>query len=158
MHTLNILFSKTNTIIGGTIRTLLNSRYNHCAIALDNDFSRIYSFARRYKYCWFLGCFVNEPFSRFKDFEIYSIDITDEDYDKINTFIQDLDNHFCVYNYIGAILLYLGIEYKSDYSYVCSTFTAKILSLVDSIELDRSEYAYKPNDLYKFLLNGVSRW
>lgn len=154
MHTLSVLLSKTNTIIGTSIRVLFGGEYNHCAIMLDNDYSCIYSFTRKFKYCWFTGCFTIEPYNRFTDFIKYDIDITDIEYNDIINFLDELNESFRFYNYIGAVLLPLGVAINFKHHFVCSTFVAKILSLTESIGLDKSIHLYKPNDIYNLVIKS----
>lgn len=162
MHRLNVIVSRTNTLIGKSIRLVLGGEFNHCSIALDNDFNNIFSFSRRYHNLWFTGCFCKEDINSFDSFIVYTISISDKEYLDIHNFIEELSRSFRIYNYIGAIACIFGKGIAFNYNYICSTFVAKILSMLSSIELDKDVYEYKPMDIVNLLSNYdlsiVKRW
>lgn len=151
MHTLNIIFSETDTFIGKFIRYVLKCKYNHVSIALDNNFDNIYSFSRRFKYIWLSGCFCREDKHNFKSYEIVNLQINDEQYCNIKSYLKYLSDGIRLYNYIGAVSLVLNkaITFKS--SYICSTFCAYIL-WSNGFTLNKFYGLYTPEDLYKELV------
>lgn len=155
MHKLNILVSKTDTLIGRGIRLVLGGDYNHCSICFDDNISVAYSFSRRVKQLWFTGCFVFETVDRYSSYEVFTIEITDEEFDSILEFLNSLSERLCIYNYIGAVAITAGVEVAFERSYICSTFVAKVLSMVGEVTLEKSVNLYSPMDIYR-LLKDVS--
>ena len=150
-HKLHILISRTDTFVGATIRRILGGDLNHCSVAFDDDFSSLYSFSRLYQKLWFTGCFCCETTDRYSSYEVFTINITDDDYNKIMSFISELKQGYRVYDYIGAFLLLFNISMHFRHNFICSTFAAKCLSLTDTVHLDKSCYLYRPMELYNLL-------
>lgn len=151
MHKLNVIISRTDTLVGKSVRALFGGRYNHCAISFDDNFDKAYSFSRRYKHLWFTGCFCMEDLNRYEDYIIYQVSLSDSEFDNIMQFIQVLNQKFRIYDYLGAVTILLGVKTTFRYHYICSTFASKILSMTDSIILEKSLYSYKPMELVELL-------
>lgn len=151
MHTLHIIFSKTDTFVGSCIRHILGGEYNHCSIALDGDLTRLYSFSRIYRPLWFTGYFCIEDTSHFLDYDMVTIHITDSEYEKITAFLNTLGHSFAIYNYLAAVALVFGRSVPIATSYTCSTFTARVLTLLDQKVLTKCWSVYTPMDLYRLL-------
>lgn len=147
MHKLNVVFSKTNTLIGAGIRSILGGSWNHCAVAFDENLDVLYSFSRAYRYLWFTGCFTEEDRSGYLDYIVYSFDLSDEEYDMISSRIRLLKHGIHVYNYLGAVGLWLNVPIPLRGSYTCSTFVARLLSDAGLIKLNKSYALYRPMDL-----------
>lgn len=151
-HKLNVVVSRTPTIIGALIRITLGGHFNHCAIALDDDYSILYSFSRKYRHFWFTGCYCTEDLSCYTDYVSYSIEINEEEYEKICSKLKYLDERICVYNYISAMLIpfHRHIDFKR--SYICSTFVAELLDYLSSVDLEKEPGTYRPIEI-KMLLD-----
>lgn len=147
-HNLYVIVGSTNTFMGQVIRRVTNSKYNHCSVVLDGI---MYSFTRYYKHLWFTGCFCTESIDIFNNYTIFSISLSHNEYIQVLNFIDDLNNRFSVYNYIGALLVLLNIPFNRDYSYICSTFVSKILSFILEIKLGKNLGVYKPMDIFNLL-------
>lgn len=152
MHTLNIIVSRTDTLIGAGIRFICGGTYNHTSIAFDNNFDLIYSFTRHYKHLWISGCFCKEELSRFEEYIVFNLAISDDEYVKINNFIKMLEEHYRIYNYISVLFLYFNKPAPTRLSFTCSTFTSYILSLTEEHKLSRDFRVYTPNSIIGELL------
>lgn len=158
VHTLNIIVSKTDTLIGAGIRLVLGGKYNHTSIAFDYNFDLIYSFTRRYKYIWISGCFCKESLSRFEEYTVFSLGISDKEYAKINKFLQILEKHYRIYNYVSALCLYFNKSAPTRLSFTCSTFTAYILSLTDNYKLEKDFKVYTPMLIFEELMSNDCKY
>lgn len=154
MHKLNIIISRTDTLIGKTIRTICHANLNHTSVAFDNDFSTLYSFTRKFKPLFFTGCFCKEPIKRLNEIVVTEIEITDEEYEKIMEFIDTLKLHLRIYNYIEVVAILFNKEVHFKYNYTCSTFAAKILEQTN-IKLNKSPRLYRPHELCDLLNDKI---
>ncbi|MCR4650216.1 MAG: hypothetical protein K5662_00530 [Lachnospiraceae bacterium] len=150
-HRLNVIVSHTTTIVGAGIRFLFGGFYNHCAVALDDDLSVLYSFARKNRHLWFTGCFCTEKLEFYKAYKVYTIPITDEEYEAIRERLRYYGSHLCIYNYPGAALLPFNITLNFKRSYMCSTFVASILENLDEVQLEKQYGLYNPMDIKHLL-------
>lgn len=153
MHTLNIIVGKTNTHTAQLIRRILGGKYNHCSITLDNDYTYLYSFSRRFKRFWFTGCFTKETLDIYSDYTVFDIEITDEEYKQIIDYLKLLHRHLRIYNYLAAFFIIWQVPIPFRYSFICSTFVASVLAQIDGVELDKDFHLYSPMNLYEYLLS-----
>lgn len=153
-HYMNIIFSRNNTFIGKFVRFFSKFKYSHVSLALDCDFTKIYSFSRYYNWFCIPGGFtckniidcINDTTG-----EIITIEITENDYKNILSFLHYLEKTKPKYSYLGIILLYCGKGYIDNDKYICCTFISKILSLTQNINLEKNLYLYTVKDLYELL-------
>ena len=100
MRNIYIIISKTPTKFGKLIRKLGHQKYNHASIALDDDLSHIYAFARKKHNAPLLGWLVRESLDRFtlrRDVSVpviaFKIPVTDKQYEDIYNIVHEmLDN------------------------------------------------------------------
>lgn len=156
MSKLNIIISHTDTFVARMIRLFTKSYYNHCSIALDGDFSHLYSFSRKHKKLWFTGCFTEENLNTLScsdglKVRVFEIPITQQEYLNIGTYLSHLLEGYKAYNYLGIVLIIFNTNIKSTKHHLCSTFVAYILSQVNSIKLEKEFYLYKPKDILKLM-------
>ena len=57
---------------------------------------------RTHRVLFFTGCFCKEPIKRLNEIVVTEIEITDEEYKKIMDFINTLNLHIRIYNYISC--------------------------------------------------------
>ena len=60
MHSIYILLTRTNTILSRAIHAAPGNDYTHAALSLDDSFTRLYSFGRKYRYSYLPAGFVRE--------------------------------------------------------------------------------------------------
>ena len=158
-YCINIIFSNNKTIIGKLVRFFSKYNYSHASFALNNDFSKVYSYARYYNCVCIPSGFKCENLSNFFENskgEIFTISISKEEYDKIVLYLNYLKNKKPGYNYLELIMLKFNIGIIDGDKYVCSTFVAKILSLLKCITLSKEIHLYTVKDLY-LLISSISK-
>ena len=100
MKKLYIILTHTGTLLSRIIKYYTKDEFSHVSIALDADLKEMYSFGRLHPYNAFIGSFVHEQinkgtFKRFKNTraEVYSIFVTDEQYEKAKKVITYFNNN-----------------------------------------------------------------
>ncbi len=126
-----LVFSHSGTILSKIIKLYTRKKYSHISISLDEDLNSMYSFGRLKPYNPFLGGFVHEEihngtykrFNKTKS-EIYSLDVTDNQYKKISRIINDFyknkEKH--KFNVKGLIALVFHKKYSHDNNFYCAEF------------------------------------
>ena len=123
MKKIYIILTYTGTILSKIVKVYTRKEYSHVSISLDEDLTKMYSFGRLYPYNPFLGGFVHEgldrgTFKRFKKTKtkIYSLEIPEEKYDKIEEIIQAVQSKKNAYkfNLIGLLGISLGVKIKRE--------------------------------------------
>ncbi len=131
-----IVFSSTGNRIGRLVRWITAEPYNHASIALDEDLSRMYSFARRYYRTPLYGGFVRESLSRYHQngrpahICVCRLPVTPEQYAKLDTLLTEMlcnGNHY-LYNHLSALMAPFRRRIKAQDAYTCIEFIVQILS------------------------------
>ena len=148
-----IVLTNTDTIVSKAIKLYTKDPFTHVSLSLDNNLEHMYSFGRKNAYLPIPGGFVHEntkwgSFKRFKNTKskIIELEVTKEQFEKIELLVNDINNHKSKYKYtiLGLLLAALGINYTNDHKYYCSSFVYHILT-ESGISLDFDEIV-KPND------------
>lgn len=155
MHTMEIIISTTDTVIGSIVRKFTHSEWNHISVAIDDNYENIYSFTRKYKKFFFTGCFCLEPIERLPYISIAKINISDNEYKKIIKYINLLKQKTRIYNYPQAILIKFNKKTPFKNSHICSSFGAKMISLTNEFDLEKSELLYTPAEIYEMLKDYI---
>ena len=163
-----IVLTYTGTFLSKFIRVYTGAEYSHVSISLDKKLNKMYSFGRLNPYNPFIGGFVHEgiyvgTFNRFKKTkaEIYSIEVTNAQYNKIKQEIKNIENNKSSYtfNFIGMTLAGINYRYKKDKAFYCAEFVKHLTDEAD-IELDLPD-VIKPIDFKKdnfdILYKGILR-
>ncbi len=120
----------------------------------------MYSFGRRNAYNPFYAGFVHEGvnkgiFKRFKNTKtkIYSLEITEEKYKKIEKIIYDMQKSHKLYkfNFIGLLAVALNVRIKRERFFYCAEFVKYVLEQSQVISLPD---IIKPCDFEK--VNGLT--
>ena len=157
MKKIYIVLTHTGTMLSRTIKIFTGNRYTHASISLDKNMEEMYSFGRLNPYNPFIGGFVREginigTFKRFKNTktEIYSLEIAEEEYKKIEEIILKFVENKKVYkfNFIGLILAGFNKKYKRGNKYYCSQFVREIIEQ-SQIRIDNISNVMKPEDFRK---------
>ena len=97
MKKIYIILTNSGTILSRVIKLYTRKEYTHVSISLDKRLRKMYSFGRLNPYNPFIGGFVHESknhgtFKRFVNTTtcIYSIEVEDEQYEKIKQAIKEL--------------------------------------------------------------------
>ena len=87
MHSIYILLTRTRTILSRTIHAAPGNDYTHAALSLDESFTRLYSFGRKYRYSYLPAGFVRESVekgllgsSQDAPCAVYKLEISDRKY------------------------------------------------------------------------------
>ncbi len=137
--------------MGSMIRAVIGGDYNHCSFYLDGDVRNIYGFSRRYREFWFTGCFTQENAVHFREYNIYEIPLSEEQYSDLNERIIDMKAHTRIYNYLSALMLPTGISVDSEDSFICSTFVADIIDKHTDIVPEKDVNLHGPMDVFELL-------
>ena len=162
-----IILTYTGTFLSKIIRIYTKAEYSHVSLSLDRELNKMYSFGRLRPYNPFVGGFVHEginrgTFKRFKNTkaEIYSINVTNKQYNKIKCQIKEIENNKDEYkfNRLGLFLTALNYRYTKEKSFYCSEFV-KYLIEGANIDLDLPDIV-KPIDFkeimeLEFLYKGI---
>lgn len=136
MKQIYIVITLTGTILSTIIKTATKSTYTHSSIALDKELKELYSFGRVNPYNAFKGGFVQEginigTFKRFKNTktEIYVLDVSDEQYNKIKKIIKRFENKKENYkfNTLGLFAIGMNKKIKRSHRFYCAEFVRYIL-------------------------------
>ena len=160
MKKIYLVLSHTGTFPSKFVRFYTRKEYSHISISLDKDLKEMYSFGRINPYNPFRGGFVHESpkkgiFKRFKNtkIKIYSLDVKDEEYDKMCETIKDMEKNKekYGYNFIGFCTIPIHIPIKRKRHFYCSEF---IKYLFEESNLNYSlPSVVKPDDFSK--LDGL---
>ena len=156
MKKIYIILTHTGTILSKIIKKYTNDEFSHVSIALDVQLNRMYSFGRLNPYNAFVGGFVHEyiekgTFKRFyKTFsKIYSLEITDEQYEKLENIINDIsvNKEEYKFNMIGLFAVGFHKKIHKDKSFYCAEFVKYVMEK-SGIQSNLPELV-KPEDFKK---------
>ena len=157
MEKIYIVLTYTGTILSRTVRIFTRNTYTHASIALDKELEKMYSFGRLNPYNPFWGGFVKEgidigTFKRFKKTkaEIYSFELTKEEYKKLEDIILVFSNNRKKYkfNIIGLIYARFNKQCKRKNKFYCSQFVREVIEQAE-INMENIEEVIKPEDFRK---------
>lgn len=156
-----IVFSATPYLLGKTIRNLTREIYNHASIALDEELTQMYSFARRHFRTPLYGGFVKESSARYhidgKSAHIClcKIPVTQKQYqaiaEKLDYMYQHKERY--IYNHISAVGALIRKTIPAKNAYTCVEFCVEILHQA-GIGIEPKKY-YSIEDVTKLLENFV---
>lgn len=159
MKKIYIILTNTGTVLSRLIKLYTQKEFTHVSIALDKELQNMYSFGRLNPYNPFFGGFVHEStrygtFKRFKNTTtcIYSIDVSDEQYEIIKNEIKEFKRKRKMYkfNVIGLFAVAINVKIKSENSFYCAEFVKEILERANMAE--ELPNIIKPED-FKLLKN-----
>lgn len=136
MKKIYIVLTYTGTILSKLVKMYTRREFSHVSIALDEDLEQMYSFGRLNPYNPFIGGFVQEgidrgTFKRFKKTKtrIYSLQVQDEQYEKIVEVINDIKNNKFDYkfNVLGLIGVVIHFKVKKEKCFYCAEFVKYVL-------------------------------
>lgn len=152
-----IILTYTGTFLSKIIKKFTKAEFSHVSISLDEELNKMYSFGRLNPYNPFIGGFVHEginigTFKRFKKTKaaVYSLNITIEQYKKIEEMINEFEKNKDSYkfNIIGLFAVGFHKKINKECSFYCAEFVKYILDNAN-IELGLPEII-KPED-FKYL-------
>lgn len=136
MKEVYIALTHTGTTLSNIVKYYTKKKYTHVSIALDEDLKELYSFGRLNPYNPFRAGFVHEEvnggtFGRFKNTigAVYSLKVTDEQYDKIESIIEEIKENKKNYkfNIIGLFFVSIHKKYQKENSFYCAEFVKYVI-------------------------------
>ena len=162
MKKIYIIVSYTGTILSNLIKMYTRKEYTHVSISLDIKLNELYSFGRINPYNAFIGGFVREgknfgTFKRFKKTKvaIYSLDVSDENYEKARKTINNIKERKEEYkfNFIGLFLVMFHKKINRKRAFYCAEFVKYVLEKSKSID-KKLPLIVKPEDFQK--IDGIT--
>ncbi len=136
MKKIYIVLTYTGTILSKVVKVYTRKEFSHVSIALDEDLKEMYSFGRLNAYNPFWAGFVQEAidkgtFKRFKNTKalVYSLEVDEEQYDKIVKINRDIKNNRLDYNFniLGLIGVMVNHKIHRDKYFYCAEFVKYVL-------------------------------
>ena len=155
MKKIYIILTHTGTVLSTIIKYYTKDEFSHVSIALDADLEEMYSFGRLNPYNPFLGSFVHEHINRgtFKRFkktraEVYSLFVSDEQYEKAKKIIQYFNNNKQKYkfNVIGLACVSINKKIMRKNSFYCAEFVKHILKVIGVTEVNQLPKIIRPEN------------
>lgn len=136
MKKIYIILTHTGTMLSRVIKSFTKDEFSHVSIALDINLKEMYSFGRLNPYNPFWGGFVHEYINKgtFKRFyktmaKVYSLEITDKQYDSIKNSIEQIGSHKENYKFNVIGLFAVGFHKKigKENSFYCAEFVKYVI-------------------------------
>lgn len=136
MKKIYIVLTHTGTVLSEVIRNYMKDEFTHASISLDVELNEMYSFGRLNPNNPFWGGFVHEYIYKgtFKKFHktratIYSLDITEEQYEIIKNTIKQIQEEKELYKFNTIGLFAAGFHKKiiKEQSFYCAEFVKYLL-------------------------------
>ena len=148
-----LILSDTGTLFTRMIKLYTKKPYNHASLSFDPHFSELYSFGRRRPRNPFVGGFVKESIHtgllEQARCAIYCCTISESQFQKMNHFIQQIEEQRDLYRYnlIGLFALALNKKIKRENAFFCSQFVSTVLKEGNVIEFSKHPSHVTPHDL-----------
>lgn len=132
---LYVLFSSTPYRMGRMIRFITREPYNHVSIALEENLTALYAFARRYYRTPFYGGFVSESPSRYHhrsrtaSVSLYRVRVSEAQWLSIKERIDGMEScsQRYLYNHLSAMAAPLHRKVSIRDAYTCAEFAVSVL-------------------------------
>jgi hypothetical protein len=157
MKKIYIVTTYTGTVLSYLIRNISKTPYAHVSIALNPELKPMYSFGRLNPKTPLFAGFVEENINeglyairKNTMCRVYSLDVTDLQYEKIYENIMEVSKNRNEYDYDVKALIYLTVDRprEKEYKYVCSHFVADMLQKSGVEIINKPSYEIIPNDFY----------
>lgn len=136
MKKVYIVLTHTGTMLSRAIKKYTKYEFSHVSISLDKELKEMYSFGRLKPYNPFIAGFIHEYINKgtFKRFyntkaRIYSLTITDEEYDNLQYNIRkiDLAREDYKFNILGLFAAGINKKIGKERSFYCAEFVKYVL-------------------------------
>ena len=147
-----LLLTDTGTIFSTAIKKYTRKPYNHASLALDQQLTEVYSFARKKVYNPFIGGFVQEDVTKHllneALCEIYCLTITPLQYEHLQLILEQFerDKEQYKYNLLGVLAIPLRRNIYRENAYFCSQFVAYVIGEAGISLIDKPTYLITPDD------------
>lgn len=157
MANIYLLLTDTNSVLSSMIGVVTHKQYNHISISLDKELTEVYSFGRIRPNNPFNGGFVKEDTT--SDFysrafcRVYELEVNDEQYIQLETFIRSFESRANMYSYnlLGLVTAALHIEWNRPNVFFCSEFVAHALIESSILETDQPPSTTTPQQVLEEL-------
>jgi len=131
MKEIYIVLTHTGTVLSKIVRAYTKKQFSHVSIALDKDLQQMYSFGRLKPSNPFFAGLVHEyihkgTFKRFYNTttKIYSLEVTEEQYDKIKEIIDKMyeQKEKYKFNILGLFAVAFNIKVRRENTLYCAEF------------------------------------
>lgn len=152
-----IVLTRTTTVLSQLIAYITGDQYTHASISLDRNLTTMYSFGRKQRHNPLIGGFCRENMDKgiFADskrlpYAIARIEVTPEQYEKVNSLIQSYVQNAAQYryNYTGLLFAWMGKVHKSRQRFYCSEFVCDLLRQC-KIVFEEPPTVIRPQDLLR---------
>lgn len=156
MKKIYIVLTHTGTNLSKLIKSYTKDEFSHVSIALDLELNQMYSFGRLNPYNPFWAGFVHEEIHKgtFKRFyltktRVYCLEITDEQYEKIENSIEKIkkEKEQYTFNILGLFAAGFRKKFTAKKSFYCAEFVKHVMDQA-KIDTGLPEVA-KPEDFKK---------
>ena len=145
-----IVLVKALTGLGQFSRMITKYEYSHIAVCLDEKLEDFVTFSRRKHYSPFNAGFMHEKREHYAFGEnkkvkvkVFKVPVTKENKARIINYIADIeDDKEYVFNIYSMITMPFIHGFEIYKAYNCMSFTAKIIELSDSVQMDKTYYKY----------------
>ena len=159
MKNLYVMFTRTSTMVGKMIRVVTKYEFSHVSLALSDDLTEFYSFARRNMNNAIDGGFVKEKryyFTHGKEsrtrVKIFKIPVEDEVYYQVKSFVKQIaSDDEVIYNLFSLITMPIVHGIQPYKQYTCISFVSEALSKTGLIKFNKPTYKYTPKELERIL-------
>ena len=160
-HSVYIVFAATPYRIGKAIQHLTKEYYNHACIALDEELTQMFGFARRFYRTPLYGGFVRESLSRHhvngsrSQICLCKLPVTHAQYEAVRDRLLNMydEKEKYLYNHLSVLSAPLRRPVKLRCAYTCVEFCVDVLQTL-GFPLDPHKY-YSIGDLQQFLQTYV---
>lgn len=157
-----IVISETATRFGYVLRQVGHVKYNHAAIALDEELRELYSFARKQYHTPLIGGLVQETMERYTlskatdiQVTVFRIPVTLEQYLQIQNGIERIkqDQEY-KYNLFSVLTFPLTKGFAIYKAYSCIEFVMNMMK-VAGYKLYKPAYQYTPDELLELFAGDI---
>lgn len=164
-RTVYLVFLDTGTLLARAIDSYTGTSLNHVSISLDKPLNYVYSFGRKRPYNPLIGGFVKEnlqlPFFNKTKCAIYQLEISENQYDRLQQriILMESHKHLYRYNFLGLFGVMLNKDFQRENAYFCSQFVATMLQDCGIYQDMKPPSLIRPQDLrswteLKLIYNG----
>ena len=158
MKSIYVVLSQTGTMFSRVLKLFTRAEYNHSSIAFDPTLTEMFSFGRLNPYNPIVGGFVKEgkDIGTFKRFyktkaKVLELTITDEQYDGLKNYLEDVGQHKKEYgyNYLGVLCGIVKKDHAPEKRFYCSQFVRTCLAKFNIQNANDLPKVVKPIDFLK---------
>jgi len=158
MKHIYVVLIESYTGLGKILKKVTGYRYEHIAVSLDKSLTEFYSYSRKQHHHPFAAGFMKEyrdyyAFEEYQKFysKIFAIPVTDEQYNNIEAFIEELKgDEEQMFNLFAMLTTPIIHGFRIYKAHNCMDFTAKVIELA-GVNLEKPFYKYDIPEIEKLL-------